>query len=423
MTASDVREQRKIAEEIINYEPPYKLDQLPEAQALSEPLPWPKKKGRSLAPVPMPFPKGKPVSAKVSQNSANSGSLPNADVLVITWTVAEGFALADVLTPGFRDVRPKMGGGTSKEDSSKPWYYYRPSNFKNDYLSKCRKGSNAYKTNRLGTYFMTRVFNENQKRNVKVLCFKSELHLNRDWIKSNVSYRTIPVADLFVQLIDEVKPKIIITVGTAGATLDSTRLGDVMVTRSAKFRLSKAFAKAPFHEKQYTCKTINMLSSSNLRETVKMLDAYKDYLDPKMVKRTPVIWCDGGSKSYKRFFPILTTDGFEFGTSKGKYENYLANNGCGVEMGDAVLGMVADYLGNPTEEVPWEFARPESLESAKKTVPHWIVIRNASDPQIDANLDKKQQIKEAVFYYKKYGYFTSVNSAIAVWAAIRHLHY
>jgi hypothetical protein len=63
-------------------------------------------------------------------------------------------------------------------------------------------------------------------------------------------------------------------------------------------------------------------------------------------------------------------------------------------------------------------------------VPKWLVIRNASDPQINGRLPDRSnpevpremrralnmQSHWAVWYYEVYGYWTSVNSAIAVWA-------
>jgi hypothetical protein len=403
---SSAAEQRKLAEEIIDYEPPYKLDELPDVQALKEPIPWPKKGSKSLAPKPIALKDRKPTSP-----------LPSADVVVVTWTVAEGFALGDVLTPGYRDVRSK----NKPPRNTKPWYPYRPPNFDSDFKPDLRKVAPAIKANRLGSYCLTSIYNDYLKRNIKVLCFKSELHMNRDWIQNKKSYRTVPVADLFVQIIKETRPKLIITAGTCGATLSRTALGDVMVTRAAQFRLSKAFKPAPFHDKKYTCTSLSPLTQAQLAATAPMLARFRGQLDPKMVKRTPLIWFDGNPKSYSKYFPILTTDGFEFGTSKGRNGNYLGGKGCGVEMGDAALGMVVQYLQKPTEKVPWEFKRLESLEAAKESVPKWLVVRNASDPQIDAKQSKKDQTKEAVFYYKKYGYWTSVNSSIAVWAAIRGL--
>lgn len=387
----------QIAKEIINYAPPYKLDELPEAEELKEPLPW-----SGGAPAPLPLKGRKPASA-----------LPEADVVVITWTVAEGFALGDVLTPGYRDVRPNK----EPPRNTKPWYIYRPRNFASTYLKQMRPGAPARQADRLGTYFLTRIKNDSLKRHVRVLCFKSELHFNRDWMKTGPLGKRVPVADLFLQIIDEVRPKLIITVGTAGATLKRTALGDVMMTRAARLRLSRAFAKAPYNDELYKCSTLSPLGARYLRATQKLLSAYQHYLDPKLVTRTPRIWQDGVKGSYRAFLPMLTTDRFEYGTSHGRHENYLGDAGCGVEMGDAFLGMVIDYLRNPSDEKPWQVAIPEP--EALQEVPDWLVIRNASDPQINGNLSVPKQIEEAVFYYKKYGYFTSVNSAIAVWAVIR----
>jgi hypothetical protein len=72
-------------------------------------------------------------------------------------------------------------------------------------------------------------------------------------------------------------------------------------------------------------------------------------------------------------------------------------------MGDAVLGLVAEELGNQA--------------------PLWLVIRNASDPQINGDLPNSprqldMQAHWAVWYYEVYGYWTSVNSSLATWAVI-----
>ena len=108
----------------------------------------------------------------------------------------------------------------------------------------------------------------------------------------------------------------------------------------------------------------------------------------------------------------MTLDFCEFGTSS----NGLEQEGCGVEMGDAVLGMVVD----------------EMKQQGAAHVPNWLVIRNASDPQINGDLPDRdnmavpeemsralnRQAHWAVWYYEAYGYWTSVNSAIAVWAML-----
>jgi hypothetical protein len=69
-------------------------------------------------------------------------------------------------------------------------------------------------------------------------------------------------------------------------------------------------------------------------------------------------------------------------------------------MGDAVLGMV----------------------SAQSKSPHWIAVRNVSDPQIKAaGLTLKQQGDLASSIYKGYGRWSTVCSAITCWAIIAAL--
>ena len=72
----------------------------------------------------------------------------------------------------------------------------------------------------------------------------------------------------------------------------------------------------------------------------------------------------------------------------------------------------------------------EDMKTEGLASPHWLVIRNASDPQINGKLPNHStpgvpralrrpldmQAHWAVWYYETYGYWTSVNSAIAVWA-------
>jgi hypothetical protein len=324
------------------------------------PLPWTVSK-----PVPKPFPTApKPESP-----------LPKVDYVIVTWTVAEVKALADVLTPGHQ-----------RED----WYPYTH-NFKT-FLPAIRKTAPARLARRLGSYFLTAI------RGKKVLCFKSELHLNQDSVDRPGQLPTLPVADLFRQLLQETRPKLIITAGTAGATFGKTRLGDVMLTRAARFRLSDEFKAAPFNNRTYACTWMPKIPVGYLAKAKPLLDAHKDKLSTDSpVTRTPWLWVEGhkirGRFDLKPLAPILTTDFFEYGTTT----NHLDRIGCGVEMGDAVLGMVVDGL-------------PQK--------PRWLVIRNASDPQIDGKLPKKEQVDEAVRFYQQYGYWTSVNSSIAAWAVI-----
>ena len=51
-----------------------------------------------------------------------------------------------------------------------------------------------------------------------------------------------------------------------------------------------------------------------------------------------------------------------------------------------------------------------------KDPPHWACVRNLSDPTINGALSAKVQAACAVYYYSKFGYWTTVNSALTSWA-------
>jgi hypothetical protein len=360
------------------------------------------------APKPaIPFPTGTaPTPTAISPIPSAADALPKADVVVVTWTVDEQRALCDVLTPGI-----------SKEH----WYPYNR-NFAH-YDPLIRSGAPAKKAKRLGSYFVTKI------KNKTVLCFKSELHLNQDGIRSTTvpGTSTLPVKDMFNQIIDETRPDVFLTAGTAGGVFAKQDLGDVVVTRGAKFRLQDEFKNEPFNGKKYESQW--PIPTTHFDDATKLMAGFKSGLQeppeflPPTVNFTkpqggypkpshpykPDIWLDGqvvdGKEKMPAFHPILTTDYFEYGTST----NHLDQEGCAVEMGDAVLGLAID-----------------ERQAAHKSTPNWAVVRNCSDPQINGLLrdePKKEslQIMWAVYYYTSFGYLTSVMSSLAVWAIIAGL--
>jgi hypothetical protein len=93
---------------------------------------------------------------------------------------------------------------------------------------------------------------------------------------------------------------------------------------------------------------------------------------------------------------VVTTDFFGFDTSDNHYK--LQGLGDVSEMGDAVLGLVAQDLG--------------------PNAPRWLAVRNVSDPQIKAEGTLKQQAAIAAQIYKGFGRWSSICSAIVCWALI-----
>jgi hypothetical protein len=400
----DLRVRKELAREILSsgledadYEMFPTDDQKQAGDALMADLgiQWP----HGLGPVPQPL-----VPAPGPQQP-----LPKCDVVIVTWTIDEQMALCDVLTPKF---------------NPKTWYRYARF-YDEKYDKQIRLRAPAKTARRLGSYMPTKIGKLN------VLCVKSELHMNQDGIEDpdHPGNATLPVKTFFEQIIEETGAKQIITTGTAGGVYTEQDLGDVVVTRAAKFKVQKEFKNAVFAGKTFTNDW--EIPTKHFKKAEELMSVFKDRLEPaytpafpptayyapnelNLVPRSarqpvPAIWLDGHDvpklgigKKMPKFHPILTTDFFEFGTSK----NGLEKTGAACEMGDAVLGLVV-----------------QDLLDAHKPAPNWVAVRNCSDPQINGELVEKpskisQQALWAVYYYKGYGYWTTIMSAIACWAII-----
>jgi nucleoside phosphorylase len=356
---------------------------------------------------PIPFPSGlAPVPATAPPDRASSDPLPRADVVVITWTVDEVAALAGVLTPGVSPEIPK-----SKRTSKPHWVPY-DHNFA-DFAPQIRGTAPAQHAKRLGSFYPLTI----GKRSV--LAMKSELHLNQDGIKTGAGTATLPVKDFFKQIIAEAKPKVVITAGTAGSVFPSFGLGDVVVTRAAQFMCTEEFAAEPFNHQTY--KSSWTIPPKYLSAAEQLMQGFAAELSEPPVGPPspeyppqadlsapgpvhPHLRLDDGH-AMDAFHPILTTDYFEYGTT----ENRLEELGAAVEMGDAALGLAC-----------------AELVKAKQKAPHWVVVRNMSDPVINGALPKKQfhlneQTTWAVAFYTAYGKYTSIMSSLAAWAIVAGL--
>jgi nucleoside phosphorylase len=317
-------------------------------------IPWPK----NLAPQ---------TASKLTRKP--SAPLPRADVLVVTWTVDEGHALSRVLTPG--------------KDSH------------NDYLSythnyaaisaKMRAGCPAKQAKRLGAYWTTKIGGKS------VVVFKSDSHMSQDGPQ-------MPNIDVWRQIIEEVQPKLVLTTGTAGGIGTAVEVGDVLVSSivtfdcKQKFKNFKADGQPIAHEYFSS-------AAANTKYFAKAKTLFKANAGqlPKDNKRPPKI-IKAGAKSLKT--GVLTTDFFGFDTSSNYYG--LKDLGTVSEMGDAVLGLVANEMGDKA--------------------PPWLAIRNVSDPQIaSGSLSIRDQAKLAANIYKGFGRWSSVCSAIVCWASIAAL--
>jgi len=330
----------------------------------------------SLAPTPQP----------ISPAPDPNGSLPRADVIAMMDTSAEAAAMADVLTPGHRPPS---------------WYPYTK-NFAKQFLPQIGPDGPSRESHRLGSYFMTGI------GKLKVLVYKTELHMHEDAKKLADGSYTMPIKNMFKQMIGDAKPRVFLTTGTAGGVYCSMHLGDVMVSRAAEFYCQKDFASAKFNRQKFQSKWT--VPTKYLGAAERLMRGFAGHLtgqsEPHGTPPSSDCACSSpgyptniyldGTHDIPAFHPILTTDFFEFGTST----NNLEKLGMAVEMDDACLGLACSELKSP---------------------PRWACVRNMSDPAINGKLEFKQQESCAEYYYTKFGYWTTVMSALATWAIIAGL--
>ena len=315
----------------------------------------------------IPWPKGL-APTPTAQSTSGPDPLPRADVLVVTWTAAEFQALADVLTPG----RPSTGWSHYTKDWS-------------GYVPQLTDSSPAKEAQRLGEYALTKIGAKH------ALCFHSQLHLATDGLEP-------PIVQLWQQIIAEVQPELVITTGTAGGIGTATCLGDVFVVSNAKFNCTKDFKNKPWAQQRFEGPAIaaSAGASSYLSQAQKtLLPANAAHLRPQAT-RDPLI-SQGGDVETVDYFGFADTDD-SYGIVKN---DPLAHT---EEMDDATLPLAL------------------SLVSALQNT-RWLSIRNASDPEVPSSVgDLEAQKKWASQIYEKFGYWTTVGSAIACWAVIADLN-
>jgi purine-nucleoside phosphorylase len=320
--------------------------------------------------VDIPWPKGLAPTPATRAPAGGAKPLPRADVLIVTWTVDEGHALSRVLTPA--------------KDSRNDYVPYT-----HNYAALAKqmsKGSPAVEAKQLGAFWTTTIGTK------KVVVLKSDSHLSQDTDKHFPANGQLPNAEFWKQIIGEVQPKLVLTTGTAGGIGKDCEVGDVVVSPIVRFDSTSWLKKAPFAAANYASQDAKTTFFSEAKTLFKA-NASQLPADNTRPPAITVVKPSGLSQS------VVTTDFFGFDTS----DNHFKLQGLGdvSEMGDAVLGMVAQSLG----------------ESA----PPWLAIRNVSDPEIAAEGTLKQQAQAAATIYKAYGRWSSVCSAIVCWAAVAAL--
>ena len=348
---------------ILNYDPEHPQDRFREAGVagalksatgrLPGPVPWPH--GHAPAAVPLD-----PAPADTDPLTRFAGY----DAVVMTWTAAEAAALAALFTPDWLPSR---------------WYEYRhnvaayiplvtgpvaPFNDKRPAMARYYRS--------LGLYFPCRV------GAARVLLFKSGLHLAYDGPAT-------PLRKLTLEIVQAVKPKVVITTGTGGGIGADVALGDVVVAAHTRFDCTRQFKTKPWANASYATSPLPPGAIDRITPDLTGVNASRI----KGARPVPKIWAGTAADT------IVTTDLFAFDDSTDHYK--LQGLGRACDMGDAMIG------------------------DAMRDCPgvHWHAVRNASDPQIpNPSGDIKSAEHEAGQIYAEWGAFTTATSAIASWAII-----
>src|SRR6476469_3830426 len=222
----------------------------------------------------------------------------------------------------------------------------------------------------------------------RFVVFKSDSHMSQDGPR-------LPNIDVWAQIIDDVRPALVITTGTAGGIGKQFEVGDVVVSPVVRFDCT-----AKFKNKKVDGQLIAQqhFKSSPAKATLfatakKLFKANSAQLPPDNTRQPKIVKVGPNALDQS----VVTTDFFGFDISDNHF--HLRGLGDVCEMGDAVLGLVANRLG--------------------AAAPRWVAVRNVSDPQIKASVGTlTQQATLAASIYKAFGRWSSVCSAIVCWALI-----
>ncbi len=323
------------------------------------------------------------------------------DALLIAYTDYETEALLEVFT----------GSSTWSATVKQNWYQYTH-NF-SKYKSKITRGwTNALKNGVFGYMLPFTIGNK------KVLVYKSELHP-----KNNGKY--LPFVPVMQQIIGDVNPPLILTTGTAGAIGNKVNCGDVIITEVARLHCQDNYVG--FGD-------IAMMSHNNTElknETAFTVNSqYIDYANNHFTQLS----VPGLNTCHDEFSGNAAYSFLKKNDSPAIYQHIA-----GVQPMDIVS---ADYLTvddtdnleqlqslgimNDTDDAFAVYA----IKKLSGRQPHWLSVRNASEPQItDPSFSSGQtlaakikQVKNlAGSIYGVYQYCTTLNSAFACWAIIAGL--
>lgn len=309
--------------------------------------------------------------------------LPQADTVIITWAGAEWAALEHVFCASsspmpYSDRSKSDWDGWQKYDRDMPEYH----------------GSDGEEWSYWGYYRLAEI------QGSRVLLIKSNTHL--DWPGEQY------LEDLIYRVIEYVKPRLLLSIGTAGGARTTDHVGTVNVVHAGTlYEEDEPSSKWPVYSNKWEADW----------DTIKQKH-FKELLFPVPTTKSDLqSLCEQFNKYYGTSYTLaqlnpgnlnmgnaqpqlnnmtpqgtslLTTSTFVVATTDGNFNKYAC-----VEMDDAVIAKVC---------------------RSKKTA--FGFVRNISDPVQNAALPQKVQGNWGSTIYSTYGLYTSYNGALATWAIV-----
>lgn len=332
----------------------------------------------------------------------HDSALPRVDAVVLTWTVAEGAALSHVFcgaadpTPHAAGAEPWRRPGPKSPAWQDHWQYYRH-NF-GAVEHQLPRGAPSLTAKAWGYGCLVDL----PRSRTTALLLKSDMHLSTD-------ESTVPLQRLVTQLIEECRPDLLLTIGTAGGTKLTDTLGSVVAANTAKFDLTGNLSSRDFNHKSFgndwTPEATSLASIEPLlleipamRPVLKRLvEQMKDCEKPDActLEALENAALDGRHPNVRvSQEEVLTDNGYDIADTSGNFARYAC-----LEMDDAIIAMAC---------------------SAKKQ--RFGILRNISDPIMNAGLPQAVQKSWSYMVYSTFGLYTSYNGALAAWAAVAGIH-
>jgi hypothetical protein len=199
----------------------------------------------------------------------------------------------------------------------------------------------------------------------------------------------LPLQDLLEQVIRESGAKMVVTTGTAGAIGRGLQVGDVVVASRAAFSLNGTFKEAPFNGK-IVSSDVNIPAAQLEFANRNLFEANAAKLSEVRKGRPPVPRIYWNSTPQPNV--VVTSDYLALDDPNNRLKLQCSVN----EAHDAVLGLASEKMG--------------------MSAPKWLSIRNITTPQV-SGLSVSDKRRLAKFYHR-YGFWTTIQSAIATWAVI-----